>query len=378
MTTWFRSPGVRRCAGVFLAALLGSGPVIARSASPAQGPPTVVLPAPWMVSGDTGLLFVSVKPAQTAEFEAGIAALKDVLIESPRVDRQRQRAGWRIYKQVEPWGGGVVYLFLVQPAVPGVDYSVAGILAEGRPDNRTAEVAYVNALSGQQTLLDCSLVVDLGTGAPVGALHPDAIPLPATPVEGFQAPLFAPVAAAALAPAPVSPTVPAAVAAAAPPALPPGDPLASQPVVASSAVAVAGSEPRVFSGDLGLLLMQVKSRRLADFESTLLRLKTALASSPDAGRQAQAAGWRVFKAVPPLTPATPVKREKSDEDDEDGETVTVVFVIDPPVPAADYTVSRILSDMYPAESSTLFRTYRRAFVGGVTPLSFTLLSDLRY
>lgn len=372
MTTWFRSPGSRRWSGVALAALLGTGSVTVRAASPPQSPPAVVLPAPWVVSGDTGLLFVSVKPTLTAEFEAGIAALKDVLTTSPRVDRQRQRAGWRVYKQVEPWGGGVVYLFLVQPAVPGVDYSVASILAEGRPDNRTAEVAYVNALSGQQSLLDCSLVLDLGSGAPVGALPADAIPAPLAAVTGLQTPPIA----AAPAPAAALPTAAAAVVAAVPPVVAP----AGQPAAAPAAVAVAGSEPRVFSGDLGVLLMQVKSARLADFEATLLRLKTALASSPDPGRQAQAAGWRVFKAAPPPPPekpARPVKRDKSDEDEDDGETVTMAFLIDPPVPAADYTVSRILSDMYPAESSTLFRTYRRAFVGGVTPLNFTLLNDLR-
>jgi hypothetical protein len=383
MTTWFRSPGMRRIAGVLLAALLG---VCAVGVPPvrAQTPP-VVLPVSWIVSGETGLLFVTVKPTHSAQFEAGIGALREVLVASPDPVRQQQRAGWRVYKQVEPWmGGGIVYLFLIHPVVPGVDYSVASILAEGRPDNRAAEVDYVSAMFGQQTLLDCSLVVDLATAAPAVEMSPDDIPLPATPVGGFQAPLFTP-AAAAPASASTLPTVPDAIAAAAPPTLPPADPLAAQTAAAPSATSVAGSEPRVFSGDLGLLLMQVKQTRLADFEGSMARLKEALASSPDPGRRAQGTGWRVVRAKPPELPATaakPVKREKAkdkdDDDDDDGETVTMAFVVDPPVPTADYTVSRILSDAYPAESSTLFKSYRRVFVGGMTLLNFTLVSDLRY
>ncbi|MDO8836929.1 MAG: hypothetical protein Q7V01_15105, partial [Vicinamibacterales bacterium] len=242
MITGFRLPATLRSAGVWLVVLLGACAVTVRPAL-AQGPPAVVLPAPWTLSGDTGLLFVTVKPAQTAEFEAGISALREVLVASPNPDRQRQRAGWRIYKQVEPWiGGGIVYLFLASPAVPGIDYSVANILAEGRPDNRTAEIGYVGAMFGQQTMLDCSLVVDLATVAPPSELRPDDIPLPASPVGGVQAPLFAPVAAAVPAPASVLPTVPAAVAAAAPPALPPGDPLAGPAGAPAAASAVAGSE----------------------------------------------------------------------------------------------------------------------------------------
>lgn len=385
MTTWVRSPGHHRITGVLLAALLG---ICAVGVPPvrAQAPPAV-LPVSWVVSGDTGLLFVTVKLTHAAQFEAGIGALREVLVASPNPERQQQRAGWRVYKQVEPWiGGGIVYLFLIHPVVPGVDYSVANILAEGRPDNRAAEVDYVSAMFGQQTVLDCSTIVDLATIAPAIELSPDDIPLPATPVAGFQAPLFTP-AAAAPAPAPASapPTVPAAVAAAAPPPLPPADPLAGQAGAVPTATPVAGAEPRVFSGDLGLLLMQVKQTRLADFEGSMLRLKEALASSPDPGRRAQGTGWRVVKAKPPELPATAAKPAKKkdkaiedEDDDEGGETVTMAFVIDPPVPTADYTVSRILSDAYPAESSTLFKSYRRVFVGGVTLLNFTLVSDLRY
>ena len=382
MTTWFRSPGNRRIAGALLAALLGACAVGVPPVR-AQAPPAV-LPVSWVVSGDTGQMFVTVKLTHSAQYEPGNGALREVLVASPNPERQQQRAGWRIYKQVEPWvGGGIVYLFLIHQVVRGVEYSVASILAEGRPEIRAGEVDYVSAMFGQQTMLDCSTMVDLATVTPAIELSPDDIPLPATPMGGFQAPLFTP-APAASAPASVLPTVPAAVAAAAPPTPPLADPPAGQAGAAPTVTSVAGSEPRVFSGDLGLLLMQVKQTRLADFEGAMLRLKEALASSPDLGRRAQGTGWRVVKAKPPELPVTaakPPKKEKAKEDDDDdegGETVTMAFVVDPPVPTADYTVSRILSDAYPAESSTLFKSYRRVFVGGMTLLNFTLVSDLRY
>lgn len=274
--------------------------------SPAPAGPGV----PWMTAGDTGLVFVSVKAEQTVAFEAGIAALKDVLIASPNPTRQAQRAGWRVFRQVEPWRAGVVYLFLLSPAVPGADYSVSTMLAEGLPDDVTVRPAYVASLMGQQSLLDCGLMMDLGEGLPLAEqiLLDEAVPAPPPPS------------------------------------------------------ASAARDARTFTGDLGLVVMAIKAERLADFEATMARLKTALAASPDPVRQRQARSWRVLK---PTNSA-------------DAETVTVAFVMDAPVPGADYAVSRILSDAFPAETGELFKNYRNVFATeGATLLNYTLVTDFR-
>jgi hypothetical protein len=109
---------------------------------------------------------------------------------------------------------------------------------------------------------------------------------------------------------------------------------------------------------VGLLFNTVRADRVDDFEKSMGYLQAALASSTNERVRAQAAGWRVFKA----TEAAP------------GGAVLYVFVLDPAVAGADYSLSRILADAYPDEAKLreIWKLYSGAVTGGsllnLTPL----------
>ena len=95
-----------------------------------------------------------------------------------------------------------------------------------------------------------------------------------------------------------------------------------------------------------------------DFEKAMGYLEAALASSTNERVREQAAGWRVFKA----TEAGP------------NNAVLYVFMLDPTVPGADYSLGRILADAYPdqAKLQEIWKLYSGSVTGGsllnLTPL----------
>ncbi|HVB37705.1 MAG TPA: hypothetical protein VND92_04175 [Vicinamibacterales bacterium] len=113
----------------------------------------------------------------------------------------------------------------------------------------------------------------------------------------------------------------------------------------------AEAAPRVFKAPVGLLFSEVKPEKAADFETILTRLQEAMAHSTDPVVRRQAAGWHVFKARQP----GPAKG------------VLYVCLVDPTVPAADYTMSRLLKQLFPDDQEML-ATYGEAFAGAQTLL----------
>jgi hypothetical protein len=122
----------------------------------------------------------------------------------------------------------------------------------------------------------------------------------------------------------------------------------------------APTNTRRFASDAGLVLNFVKADKAADFEAVMAKLKQALQTSDKPERQQQAAGWKVFRAAEPGA---------------DG-SVLYVFMIDPAVKTADYTVSTILAEQYPAEVQALFKQYADAYATGQNFVNLTLLSAL--
>jgi hypothetical protein len=109
---------------------------------------------------------------------------------------------------------------------------------------------------------------------------------------------------------------------------------------------------------VGLLFNTVRADRVDDFEKAMGYVQAALASSTNERVRAQAAGWRVFKA----TEAGP------------NNGVLYVFVLDPTVTGADYSLGRILADAYPdqAKLQEIWKLYSTSVTGGsllnLTPL----------
>ena len=117
---------------------------------------------------------------------------------------------------------------------------------------------------------------------------------------------------------------------------------------------------RVFGSDAGMVLNFVKTDKTADFEAVIAKLKEALTKSDKPERKEQAAGWKVFKAVEP-GPAG---------------SALYVFIVDPPVKGADYTVSTILAEAFPQEVQTLYKQYAESYASGQNFLNLALVSDL--
>jgi len=125
--------------------------------------------------------------------------------------------------------------------------------------------------------------------------------------------------------------------------------------------ATAAAVPRVFGSNTGLVLNFIKPDKTADFEAVVEKLKEALENSPNPQRQQQAASWRVFKGQDPAA----------------GGAALYVYIVDPAVKGADYTVTTILSEAFSSEElQALYKLYTESYATGQNFVSLSLISDL--
>jgi pyruvate/2-oxoglutarate dehydrogenase complex dihydrolipoamide acyltransferase (E2) component len=124
--------------------------------------------------------------------------------------------------------------------------------------------------------------------------------------------------------------------------------------------AQAAPTARMFASDAGMVLNFIKPDKTADFEAVMAKLKEALAKSDKPERKQQAASWKVFKSPDPAANGN----------------VLYVFLIDPSVKGADYTVSTILAEGFPQEVQTLYKQYAEAYASGQNFVNLTLVQDL--
>jgi hypothetical protein len=136
---------------------------------------------------------------------------------------------------------------------------------------------------------------------------------------------------------------------------PPAQAAPAQPPAAAAAAPTA----RTFAGDGGMVLNFIKPDKTADFEAVIAKLKDALHKSEKPERKQQAASWKVFKSPDPAA----------------GGNVLYVFIIDPSVKGADYTVSTILNEAFPQEVQALYKQYAEAYASGQNFVNLSLVSD---
>ena len=129
---------------------------------------------------------------------------------------------------------------------------------------------------------------------------------------------------------------------------------------APAAAAQAAPTARMFASDGGMVLNFIKPDKTADFEAVIGKLKEALQKSAKPERKQQAASWKVFKSPDPAA----------------GGNVLYVFMIDPSVKGADYTVSNILAEGFPTEVQALYKQYADAYASGQNFVNLSLVSDL--
>jgi hypothetical protein len=119
---------------------------------------------------------------------------------------------------------------------------------------------------------------------------------------------------------------------------------------------------RVFASDAGMVLNFLTADKTADFESVMAKLKDALQKSDKPERKQQAASWKVFKSPDPAA----------------GGNVLYVFLIDPAVKDADYTVSNILAEVYkPDELNVIYKQYAESYAQGQNIINLNLTLDFK-
>lgn len=163
------------------------GPPGGQAAPAAPPAPAPAQPAvPRVFSGTAGLVFNTVRADRVADFERVVGYLQAALETSKDPKVREQAKGWKVLKASEAGPNGtVLYVFVIDPAVPEADYGLGRILADAIPDPaRLQEVwrLYMGAITTGGTLLNLR---------PVQAVPPEtagstpAVPTPAgTPSPG--------------------------------------------------------------------------------------------------------------------------------------------------------------------------------------------------
>jgi hypothetical protein len=98
--------------------------------------------------------------------------------------------------------------------------------------------------------------------------------------------------------------------------------------------AVAVAQKVLIGTPAGLILTQVKPDRADDFEAALVALRDALSKSNNPVRKQQAGGWKFYRAAEPLSG-----------------NALFVFLLDPAVPNADYSLESIVNGELPKEDA---------------------------
>jgi hypothetical protein len=147
------------------AGALSLGSVAPQAQTPASSSQSHQAPSNARVfAADAGLVLNFIKPEKAADFEAVIARLREALQKSVNPERQRQAAGWKVFRAKEPGANGsVLFVFTMDPAVKGADYAVSAILAEAFPTEAQALYrTFAEAYASGQNYVNLTLTSALG------------------------------------------------------------------------------------------------------------------------------------------------------------------------------------------------------------------------
>ena len=127
--------------------------------------PPVAGPAPSATAARTftapvGVLFNTVRPDKALDFEKLVSSVRKTLESSSDPKLQAMARGWRFFKAAEPGpANSVLYVFIVDPAVPGEDYGLGRVLSSGSTDTAALQEIwklYTSSVTGGGTLLNLS------------------------------------------------------------------------------------------------------------------------------------------------------------------------------------------------------------------------------
>ena len=132
---------------------------------PSAKPPTV--PATSAIAARTftapvGLLFNTVRPDKVVDFERLVSSVRKTLEASTDPALQAMAKGWQFYKATEAGpANSVLYVFVINPVVPGEDYGLGRVLSSGSTDTVAIQEIgklYTGSVTGGGSLLNLSPV----------------------------------------------------------------------------------------------------------------------------------------------------------------------------------------------------------------------------
>jgi hypothetical protein len=141
-------------------------------------------PKPFTIEGNVALWTVAIKADKTADFETIMGKLREALGRSAKAERRQQVAGWKVMRVASPLADGTIaYVHIINPVVPGADYTIMQALYDEFPDERQALYdMYRGAFAKNLSLASGTIALDLSTstapGAPPAASTAAAPPAP--------------------------------------------------------------------------------------------------------------------------------------------------------------------------------------------------------
>jgi hypothetical protein len=144
-------------------------PPVAQPPGTPAAPPAAV-PSSRKFTADAGLMFSVIKPDKTADFEMVMAKVKEALGKSQDAKRKQQALSWRVFKGQETApGGGIVYVWFIDPPVKDVDYTVTDILTEAFPNEaQDLWAKYTACFVSGQTMLNLAATLNMSpTAGPI-------------------------------------------------------------------------------------------------------------------------------------------------------------------------------------------------------------------
>ena len=117
--------------------------------------------------GDTALWTVAIKPDKAADFEKIMAKLHEGLNKSEKPEQKQQAAGWKVMKLAKPLpDGNIAYVHIINPVVPGADYTVMQNLYDMFPEERQALYELYRGAFAQNLSLAVGNMVAASASAP--------------------------------------------------------------------------------------------------------------------------------------------------------------------------------------------------------------------
>jgi hypothetical protein len=157
----------------------------APGAKPGGGGPAPSATAARAFTAPVGILFNTVRADKAVDFERLVSSVRKTLESSTDPKLQAMAKGWRFYKASEPGpGNSVLYVFIVDPVVPGEDYGLGRVLSSGSTDTVALQEIwklYTGSVTGGGSLLNLSPIPEPPVEPAAGTTPAATTPAPTKP-----------------------------------------------------------------------------------------------------------------------------------------------------------------------------------------------------